>query len=136
MLPSSLNFCSYFMIAMLLQLGVDIVARLHQCRQSDFQWGRRLGKRDYLVQWKRPAKPDWMDQETYDSMPKLLTLRQSEVKVHQPGFRVESFILVTTLTDAKKYTKQDIAELYHKRWLVEVYQPECTSNAHLYQVAA
>ncbi len=113
-------FCSYFMIAMLLQLGVDIVARLHQCRQSDLQRGRRLGKRDYLVQWKRPAKPDWMDQETYEWMPKSLTLRQFEVKVHQPGFRVESFVVVTALTDAKKYTKEDIAALYHKRWLVEL----------------
>ena len=42
------------------------------------------------------------------------------MKVHQPGFRVESFIVATTLTDTKKYTKQDIAELYHKRWLVEL----------------
>ena len=113
-------FCSYFMIAMLLQAGVDIVARLHQCRRSDFQRGGRLGKGDYLVQWKRPAKPDWMDQETYELMPKSITLRQLEAKVHQPGFRVESLIVVTTLIDAKKYTKQDIAELYHKRWLVEL----------------
>ena len=61
-----------------------------------------------------------MDQETYELMPKSITLRQLEVKVHQPGFRVESLIVVTTLIDAKKYTKQDIAELYHKRWLVEL----------------
>jgi len=113
-------FCSYFMIAMLLQLGVDIVSRLHQSRKSDFQRGRRLGKHDYLVQWDRPAKPDWMDQQTYELMPQSITLRQLEVKVHQPGFRVESFIAVTTLIDAKKYTRQDIAELYHKRWLVEL----------------
>ncbi len=113
-------FCSYFMIAMLLQLGVDIVARLHQCRQSDFQTGERLGQGDYLVQWTRPAKPDWMDQATYESMPHSITLRQLQVNVHQPGFRVESLTVVTTLIDAKKYTQQDIAELYHKRWLVEL----------------
>lgn len=29
-----------------------------------------------------------------------------------------------------------IAQLYKARWRVEVYQPECTSNAHLYQFAA
>ncbi len=113
-------YCSYFMIAMLMQLGVDIVARLHQCRQSDFQTGERLGQGDYLVQWTRPAKPDWMDQATYQSMPPSITLRQLQVKVHQPGFRVESLMVVTTLIDAKKYTQQDIAELYHKRWLVEL----------------
>jgi len=113
-------FCSYFMMAMLMRLGVDVVARLHQCRQSDLQKGGRLGKGDYLVRWKRPAKPDWMDQDTYDSMPESITLRQLEVKVHQPGFRVESLIVVTTLIDAKQYPRQDIAELYHQRWLVEL----------------
>jgi hypothetical protein len=113
-------YCSYFMIAMLMQLDVDMVTRLHQGRQSDCQKARRLGKDDYLVQWRRPAKPDWMDQATYESMPPSITLRQLEVKVHQPGFRVESLMVVTTLIDAKKYTKQDIAELYHKRWLAEL----------------
>ncbi len=113
-------YCSYFMMAMLMQLGVDVVARLHQCRKVDTPKGQRLGQGDYLVQWTRPAKPDWMDQATYETMPPSITLRQLQVKVHQPGFRVESLMVVTTLIDAKKYTQQDIAELYHKRWLVEL----------------
>ena len=113
-------YCSYFMIAMLMRLDVDIVTRLHHRRKSDFQRGQRLGKGDYLVQWQRPDKPDWMDQATYESMPQSITLRQLEVKVHQPGFRVESLIVVTTLIDAKTYTRQDIAELYYKRWLAEL----------------
>ena len=36
------------------------------------------------------------------------------------GGRVESLTVVTTLTDAKEYPRLDIAELYHKRWLVEL----------------
>jgi len=111
---------SYFMMAMLMQAGVDIVARLHQCRQSVLQREKRLGKGDYLIEWQRPAKPDWMDQATYESMPASITRRQLEVKVAQPGFRVASLIVVTTLLDAKKYAKQELAELYHKRWLVEL----------------
>jgi hypothetical protein len=113
-------YCSYFMMAMLMPLGVDIVARLHQCRKVDSPKGKRLGKGDYLVQWHRPAKPDWMDQATYESMPPSITLRQLQVKVHQPGFRVESLMVVTTLVDAKAYTREDIAELYDKRWLAEL----------------
>jgi precorrin-4 methylase len=74
-----------------------------------------LGKGVYLVVWTRPKKREWMDQETYDQMPESLTLRQIEVKVAEPGFRVESLIVVTTLTDAKKYTREHLAELYHKR---------------------
>jgi hypothetical protein len=113
-------FCSYFMIALLLEMKVDFVARLHQSRKADLHRAKRLGKHDHRVVWTRPEKPDWMDQATYEQMPKSLTLRLIEVKVSEPGFRVESLIVVTTLTDAKQYTSDDIEELYHKRWLVEL----------------
>jgi len=107
-------YCSYFMIALLARIQVDVVARLHHCRPSDFCRGR-----DHVVTWERPQRPDWMDQETYDQMPETLQLREVHVQVNQPGFRVESLIVVTTLTDAAKYTKDDVAELYHKRRLAE-----------------
>lgn len=113
-------FCSYFMIASLLEQNIDFVARLHHARKEDAYRIKRLGKHDHLVEWSRPDKPDWMDQETYDQMPESLSLRQIEVKINEPGFRVESLVVVTTLTDAKEYPKGDIAELYHKRWLVEL----------------
>jgi hypothetical protein len=73
-----------------------------------------------VVTWERPKKPGWMDQETYDQMPETLRLRQVHVQVNQPGFRVESLIVVTTLTDATRYSKDDVAELYHRRWLAEL----------------
>lgn len=53
-------------------------------------------------------------------MPATLEVREVHVQVNQPGFRVESLIVVTTLTDADTYTRADIAELYHQRWLVEL----------------
>ena len=111
---------SYFMIALLIALGLDCVTRLHQQRTADFRRGRRLGKGDHLVRWTRPAKPDWMDQETYDRMPQSIELRELEVQVDQPGFRSESLVVVSTLTDAEQYPKDDVAELYHKRWLAEL----------------
>ena len=41
--------------------------------------------------------------------------------VGQPGFRTESLVVVTTLTDAEaRITKDDVAELYHYRWLAEL----------------
>jgi hypothetical protein len=61
-----------------------------------------------------------MDMETYLRMPKTIEVREIEVRVSQPGFRVESMVVVTTLVDAKKCTKEDVAELYHKRWLAEL----------------
>jgi Transposase DDE domain len=113
-------FCSYFMIALLRERGVDVVTRLHQARTADFRRGRRLGPGDHLVEWQRPVKPEWMDQETYERMPASMVMREVEVQVHQPGFRVDSFVVVTTLTDADQYSRDDLAELYHQRWLAEL----------------
>ncbi len=113
-------YCSYFMICLLLQRNVQIVTRLHQQRTADFRRGQRLGAGDHIVEWPRPVKPAWMDQATYDNMPKSISVREVEVQVDQPGFRTESFVVVTTLVDAKKYRQEDLAELYRKRWLAEL----------------
>jgi hypothetical protein len=113
-------YCSYFMIALLKELGVDFVVRLHQARTADFRRGRRLGKRDHLVQWVRPAKPTWMDQQTYDRTPKSIELREVLVQVDQPGCRTKSLVVVTTLCDAGEYPAEDIAQLYRDRWLAEL----------------
>ena len=62
-------YCSYFLIALLMERGVDVVTRLHQARGADFRRGQRLGHGDHLVTWTRPVKPAWMDQATYERMP-------------------------------------------------------------------
>ena len=112
--------CSYFMICLLMERGVDVVVRLHQCRTADFRYGKRLDAGDHIVEWQRPQRPDWMDEETYRRMPESLQVREVEVAVAQPGFRVQKLVVVTTLLDAKEYTRKDLAELYHQRWLAEL----------------
>lgn len=113
-------YCSYFMIALLQELHIDFVVRLHHCRDVNFRRGRRLGAGDHVVAWTKPARPDWMDEATYERMPESIEVREVHVRVNQPGFRTESLVVVTTLTDAEEYTKDDIGELYHQRWLVEL----------------
>jgi putative transposase len=113
-------YCSYFMIALLIELGIDFVTRLHQGREIDFRRGRRLGRGDHIVEWVRPARPAWMDPQTYQRMPASIQVREVHVHVGHPGFRVESLVVVTTLTDADTYTREDIASLYGFRWLAEL----------------
>jgi hypothetical protein len=113
-------FCSYFMIALLLERNHDFVARLHHARKQEAYRIKRLGKNDYLIEWRRPQRPEWMDQDTYDRIPTSLTLRQVHVKVEEPGFRVKSLVVVTTLSDPRKHTTLDISELYLQRWHVEL----------------
>ena len=113
-------FCSYFMIALLQEMGVDFVTRVHQLRTIDFRRGRRLGQGDHVVLWSRPQRPKWMDPQTYDRMPASIEVREVHVRISEPGFRTESFVAVTTLMAAAVYAKDDIAELYHSRWQAEL----------------
>jgi hypothetical protein len=113
-------FGSYFGIAGLSERGVDGLFRMHQRRKFDFRRGRRLGVLDHVVSWSRPARPDWMDEATHARIPVELTVRELRVTVDQPGFRVNELVLVTTLLDAGRYTKQDISELFLERWDIEL----------------
>lgn len=112
--------CSYFMIALLRQLGVDAVFRLHHVRKYDFRRGRRLGRDDHVVEWQRPQRPTWMDEATYATMPETLTVREVRFHVDNPGFRTDEIIVATTLLDADTYSRAAIADLYQKRWHAEL----------------
>jgi putative transposase len=113
-------FCSYFLLALFLARQVDMVVRQHQRRTSDFRLGRRLGKEDHLVQWQRPARPDWMNEETYATIPKTLEVRELNVRVAIRGFRVQHLVVVTTLTDAERYPTNEVAALFRQRWHAEL----------------
>jgi len=104
-------FAGYFGIARLHQLGVDVLIRQHQRRHTDFRRGRRLGKRDHVVSWARPQRPGWMDPTTYATMPESIVMRE---------VRVADLTLVTTLLDANEVGKQELVELYGKRWQIGV----------------
>ena len=92
-------FCSYFMVCLLMTAKVDFVTRLHQRRTADFRRGQRLGAGDHVVVWSRPERPEWMNQATYEQMPKSIEVREVEVAVAQPGFRTELLVVVTTLIE-------------------------------------
>jgi hypothetical protein len=113
-------YCSYFMIALLQQRGVDAAFRLHHKRHYDFRRGRRLGHDDHVVAWQRPERPEWMDAQTYASMPETLTVREVRFSVEAAGCRSRSIIVATTLLDSKQYASKDIADLYHQRWHAEI----------------
>ena len=52
--------------------------------------------------------------------PSSLTIRECRVRVEQPGFRIETLIVATTLLDADEFTKDDLAQLYRARWNAEL----------------
>jgi putative transposase len=124
-------FCSYFLLALLLACGVDVVTRQHQRRTTDFRRGQRLGGKDHVVAWQRPARPEWMDEGTYASIPEALSVRELEVRVEVQGFRVQQLVVVTTLTDAERYPREEIARLFRLRWHVELDLRAIKTTMHL-----
>src|SRR5438105_4187524 len=53
-------------------------------------------------------------------MPESVTVRETRVRVLQPGFRARSIVVVTTLLDPRQATKEDLSELYRARWNAEL----------------
>jgi len=124
--------CAWTEMVMLKRRGVDTVCRLTSHRRADFRRGTRLGKYDHIVEWKKPPRPRTVDRALYDSLPESLIVRECRVVVTQPGFRTRSIVVVTTILDTERYTKEDLAELYRARWNVEVCQADCVSRDTLY----
>ena len=124
------------MIAMLQLQGMDVCARLHQKRTSDFRTGKRLGKGDHLIVWSKPERPEWMDQETYDRIPETIELRELRYAVVEKGRRTKMITVVTTLTDATVYSHEEIAELYGFRWNSELDIRAIKSSLNLRMSAA
>jgi hypothetical protein len=104
-------FPNFFVISDLILKKADGIFRAQGQRNYDFRKGERLGKNDHIVCWKRPQRPEWMDEETYAAYP-------NEIRVRE--FKVAGKIYVTTLLQAKKYNKKELAQIYQRRWEVEI----------------
>jgi len=112
--------CTWTEMIMLKQRGVDSVCRLTSHRTADFRRGRRIGNGDHIVEWPKPQKPRSIDRETYNSLPEFLTIREVRLQIEQPGFRVQTLIIATTLLDAEDITKEDLGTIYRARWNAEL----------------
>jgi len=136
-------FCSYAHLALCRRRGIFGLFRAHQRQIIAFtpgrrhvrpgkvqpqdkglprsRWLKRLGKHDQLVEYFKPKeRPEWMTAEEYAALPDSIVVREVRFPVRIPGYRTREVTLVTTLTDAKRYSARALARLYAKRWQVEV----------------
>jgi hypothetical protein len=140
------GFCSYAHLALLTQRGLHAVFRIHQRQIVDFtpgrphkgqgqgqrepkdlpgmphsRWVLAQGDSDQIVIWSKPKrKPTWMTAEEYAALPAEVTVRELRYGVEVPGYRVREVTLVTTLLDAAAYPAGELADLYYRRWQVEI----------------
>jgi hypothetical protein len=101
--------------------GVDVVLRMHAGRAKVWFRGRGHSTANRRVWWRKPPRPSWMTEEDYQALPEWLRLRAVRVDVRQRGFRTKRLVLVTTLLDAEAVTKEDLEDLYRRRWQAELY---------------
>src|SRR5699024_3812782 len=107
-------YASYFLLCALATRGIDAVFEQNGMRRrnTDFRRGQRLGPRDHLIALvKPPQRPEWMSKADYNAAPETLTVRET---------RCGGKTLVTTLSDPKSVTKQELKSLYRHRWQVEL----------------
>jgi hypothetical protein len=119
-------FCNYYDIATRTTSEVDSVVTLPARKRKPIAKSKAfkaLGKDDLLIKW---IKPHWdknlaYTRKQWEKLPKELILRQIKVNANVPGFRTKQFYIITTLLDADIYPASNLAELYFKRWDVELF---------------
>lgn len=115
------GFTSYTNLALVLARGSNAVMRAHQARKVDYRKGKRLGRCDQIVTWKKPARQKGWTKAQWAAFPDSIEVRTVRIVLKVKGFRVRQYDLVTTLLDAETYTVDDLADLYFRRWAVELY---------------
>ncbi len=104
--------------------GVDSVFRLHQARSKDMRRGKALGRDDRLQVWPKPksrrATSPW-DAAMWLVLPAQLEVRVIKVPIQRKSFRTHCIWLATTLSESVTYPVQQMAELYYRRWSIELF---------------
>ena len=118
------GFCCYTLLALLWQQQVHCLFRLHHARKGDLRKGRRLGRNDRLLVWHKPQnwqRPRYLPVALWQLIAPELTVRVLRFSLRRAGYRTRSLTLVTTLVDAELYSAQELAELYARRWQIELW---------------
>ncbi len=96
---------------------------------------------DQLVEWVKPMRPPvhppaWMTPDLFAAFPAMLCVRELRYHGAQAGFRTQTVTLVTTLLEADLYPADALADLYSRRWQVEISQLHYGSRESLSLAAA
>lgn len=129
------GFCSYCHLAELLQRSVDSVVKAEHSHLANLVLVKKLGKHDLLYRWLKPkGKPVTFDRSEFNALPDEILIRLVTVEVDYPGSRTEQFDVLTTLTDHKKFRAIDLADLYRRRWLAELFIRDIKSTLGMDQL--
>ena len=118
------GFSCYTLLALLWLKKVPALFRLHHARAGDLRRGKRLGKHDRLLVWKKPKNWErraYLPLALWRRIAPELQVRILRCSLHRAGYRTRCLTLVTTLVDAQLYPAEQLALLYAKRWQIELW---------------
>jgi hypothetical protein len=113
-------FGAFLALALLPLRGVDVVSRLHQGRRFNPRKAKKIGHSEWLLTWRKPQRPDYLTAEEWSAVPEQITVRIIHICVHIKGFRTQELWISTTLLDPIAYPAEQIAQLYLRRWDMEL----------------
>ena len=120
------------MAAVVKQRGSDALLRVSASRRSDFRRGQRLGKNDHLIVWRKPsARPYYLTAAEYAALPAELILREIRGTLVAKGCRTRQVVVVTTLLDPKRFPREELLELYARRWHCELRRRDIKITLHM-----
>jgi hypothetical protein len=118
-------FCTYQLISSLLERKVFSLMRLHPSRHRALDWrkGKRLGKNQRLVTWKKPTRQPSgspLSEAEWEALPETLEVRLIRFYYEDRDGKKRRMVLATTLRDSEKYDWQELAAIYAGRWDIEL----------------
>lgn len=116
LLLADLRYAGAPFLARTLARQADFLVLKHQLlKVEDLPVLKRLGKNDFVTELsinKNNRKAD-------ASLPEKITVRVFQASITTPAGEKITEWYVTSLLDARKYTKHALARLYHLRWRIE-----------------
>ncbi len=117
------GFNCYTLLALLWRKNVPALMRLHHARSGDLRQGKRLGKHDRLILWRKPQDCErrYIPLTLWRCLAPELSVRILRCRLRCAGFRTRSVTLVTTLLNPGLYPAEQLARLYARRWQIELW---------------
>lgn len=118
------GFCSFYDVYKFSIRDVDSVITLARRKPVTAANADKIpGEDDLLIHWPKPKWNKYLSysKEEWQALPEKISLRQIKVNVDEPGFRVKTFYIITTVIDSVNYSAKQITELYYQRWDVELF---------------
>ena len=118
-------FCTYELKATMCSMDVDTLMRLHQARHRALDWrkGKRIGKNQRIVTWKKPVKQSassTMSAQEWAQLPEKMSIRLIRFYYRDRNGCKRRMVLATTLLDHETYDWKELAALYAQRWDIEL----------------